>query len=268
MTRFAKVFAICFVSSALCTAVLCGQTFRILYPTVGQELMIGEIEVVAEIPPGITDVALGSSPSSGGARAGSASNRFRMSLNAVGPVQLILHGRTGNTYLTSTPVTIQVAVPPCTLQTNLGPGLLVLPYVGFQHSVQLYCLTNEISPNFQRRIAIQLSPEVVFTTSDPRIAVVNTGGLLTAHGKGSALLRAAFRGSFWEIPITVRSDRKGDLDLDNDIDQADINIVTGMLNQPASSAGDVRDINGDGKIDTVDLRQLVARCTRQRCSEQ
>lgn len=69
-----------------------------------------------------------------------------------------------------------------------------------------------------------------------------------------------------EVTITVPA--LGDIDGDGDVDQNDVNLVTATLNTPANGPNDLRDINGDMKIDALDARKLVNLCTRPRCATQ
>jgi hypothetical protein len=69
-----------------------------------------------------------------------------------------------------------------------------------------------------------------------------------------------------EVTITVPA--LGDLDGDGDVDQNDVNVVTAARNTPANGPNDLRDINGDLKIDALDARKLVTLCTRPRCAVQ
>ena len=68
------------------------------------------------------------------------------------------------------------------------------------------------------------------------------------------------------VKITVPT--LGDIDLDNDVDSSDLARITAVLNKPASGPNDLRDINGDMKIDALDSRKLVLLCTRPRCATQ
>jgi len=68
------------------------------------------------------------------------------------------------------------------------------------------------------------------------------------------------------VNITVPS--LGDIDLDGDVDSSDLSRITSILNKPANDSNDLRDINGDLKIDALDTRKLVLLCTRPRCATQ
>ena len=68
------------------------------------------------------------------------------------------------------------------------------------------------------------------------------------------------------VNITVPT--LGDIDLDGDVDNNDLSKITAVLNKPASGPKDLRDINGDLKLDALDTRKLVLLCTRPRCATQ
>ena len=57
-----------------------------------------------------------------------------------------------------------------------------------------------------------------------------------------------------------------DIDLDGDVDSADITLIRAGLGQTPVPA-DPRDANGDGKITVVDTRACVLRCTRPNCAQ-
>lgn len=68
------------------------------------------------------------------------------------------------------------------------------------------------------------------------------------------------------VNITVPT--LGDIDQDGDVDNNDLAKITVTLNKPASGPNDLRDLNGDMKIDALDSRKLVLLCTRPRCATQ
>lgn len=68
------------------------------------------------------------------------------------------------------------------------------------------------------------------------------------------------------VKITVPT--LGDIDLDGDVDNNDLSRITSTLNKPADGPNDLRDINGDMKLDALDTRKLVLLCTRSRCATQ
>lgn len=65
------------------------------------------------------------------------------------------------------------------------------------------------------------------------------------------------------VNITVPT--LGDIDQDGDVDNNDLAKITATLNKPANGPNDLRDLNGDMKLDA---RKLVLLCTRPRCATQ
>ena len=68
--------------------------------------------------------------------------------------------------------------------------------------------------------------------------------------------------------VNITVPRLGDIDQDDDVDNNDLSRITAMLNKPASNANDLRDINGDMTLNTLDARKLALLCTRPRCATQ
>lgn len=69
-----------------------------------------------------------------------------------------------------------------------------------------------------------------------------------------------------EVEITVPP--LGDIDLDGDVDNNDLNQILAARNKPASGPNDLRDLDGNLKIDALDARKLTTLCTRSRCATQ
>lgn len=69
-----------------------------------------------------------------------------------------------------------------------------------------------------------------------------------------------------DVVITVPM--LGDMDLDNDVDTLDLNEVLARRNTAADGPNDIRDINGDRRIDVLDARVLTTLCSRVRCAVQ
>jgi predicted extracellular nuclease len=62
--------------------------------------------------------------------------------------------------------------------------------------------------------------------------------------------------------------KPGDVDRDGDIDRTDIDAISAARDSPANGPYDPRDMNGDGRIDALDVRLATNACTRARCSVQ
>ncbi len=68
--------------------------------------------------------------------------------------------------------------------------------------------------------------------------------------------------------VFITVPKLGDLDQDGDVDNADLNSLMTARNTPANGPNDLRDLNGDLKIDALDARKLTLLCTRPRCATQ
>jgi hypothetical protein len=68
--------------------------------------------------------------------------------------------------------------------------------------------------------------------------------------------------------VTIVVPRLGDVDLDGDVDQNDLNAIVARRNTPADSVNDVKDLDGNGVIDALDARIVATLCTRARCAVQ
>jgi len=83
-----------------------------------------------------------------------------------------------------------------------------------------------------------------------------------------AALVAALPASMIATPVAAQqyTPRVCDIDLDGDIDKADLLLIRAALNTPAAP-GDPRDANEDGRINVADARFCQLVCTRANCAE-
>lgn len=66
--------------------------------------------------------------------------------------------------------------------------------------------------------------------------------------------------------VRIMAPKFGDIDLDGDVDRNDLILILASRNTVANGPNDLRDLNGDRRIDVLDARILVTRCTRSRCA--
>ncbi len=65
--------------------------------------------------------------------------------------------------------------------------------------------------------------------------------------------------------ITITVPTLGDIDLDGDVDKDDLRLIRAAKGEPADGPNDLRDLNGDGKITSRDVRKARRLCTRRAC---
>lgn len=130
---------------------------------------------------------------------------------------------------------------------------------------------DSVSPSFylentERRTFDLSLTDLKIQTSD-NLAILNGEVVALSHGDG--WIAASFGDKSILVPVFVPLLRRGDLNGDEVVDESDIYVFRSRpLNVPAKSSSDARDLNGDGKIDALDLRVLTTLCTRPRCATQ
>jgi Abnormal spindle-like microcephaly-assoc'd, ASPM-SPD-2-Hydin/Galactose oxidase, central domain/Bacterial TSP3 repeat len=67
------------------------------------------------------------------------------------------------------------------------------------------------------------------------------------------------------VSVTITVPNLGDIDVDGDVDVDDLHRVNSAMNTNANGPNDLRDLNGDGRIDGKDVAELAKRCTRPGC---
>ncbi len=117
---------------------------------------------------------------------------------------------------------------------------------------------------------LTMSPTfLAFVSSNPSIASVDANGVVTGQGPGQTQITVSYSGSTnisTTINVQVLGGKRGDLNGDGQIDIADINILTSLLNTPAAGPNDSHDVNHDGVVNALDSRILVTLCTYPRCA--
>lgn len=157
---------------------------------------------------------------------------------------------------------------PVSLRINSGysfESLLVEPlavelrYAGDRAALQVRGRTVE-----GRTVYLTKDTKLVGTIENNKIAAYEKGAVV-AVGPGSTTLRVGYAQHVVELPVTVASVKRGDLDADGDIDVDDLNEMQVWIGSVTRSLNDSRDLNGDGRIDALDMRVLTTLCTRTRC---
>lgn len=165
----------------------------------------------------------------------------------------------------SKPALINIDASPSTDQSvailEFIPSGISFFYVGEQTQVPVYAKFTDGSS-----IMVNRSTRFRVSSDNPSVATINSDGVVTAVGPGTANLVASFGGGSAIAPVVVPNNIRGDFDGNGIIDSNDINILKTYLNTIANGPNDARDLNHDGKIDALDLRILTTMCTYPRCA--
>lgn len=99
--------------------------------------------------------------------------------------------------------------------------------------------------------------------------IVNLLPMLASDGHLDVLLADDSSLDYSELTVTytMPGAAAGDLNNDAAIDRDDVNILLLSLNTLASGPTDPRDLDHDGRITALDVRKLVAACTRPLCGK-
>jgi hypothetical protein len=95
-------------------------------------------------------------------------------------------------------------------------------------------------------------------TFTPAATVIYTFSLTVGDGAAQSL----------PATVDISVPALGDIDGDGDVDRNDLNIVVAARNTPASGPNDLRDLDGNLRVDALDARRLTVLCSRPRCATQ
>jgi hypothetical protein len=160
----------------------------------------------------------------------------------------------------SAPLTVDVE--PTAPVSIFADSQVNLRFVGDSRAITAFAKTSSGGA-----FEITSSPELLWTSANPSVARIDSGGVVTGVGPGSTTVQLQYQGKLSaSVPITVPARAPGDLDGSGRIDIDDVNILNMSLNSPASGPNDARDLNHDGRIDALDARILTTLCTYPRCA--
>lgn len=181
-----------------------------------------------------------------------------------GPLKLLAMGLKGESSVISEPTTIHVEQPLANLASiTASRRSIPFSYIGSQLPVIVSAtFLDGTTANITR------SPRTIYSSSNANVVRIEAGGLVTAVGPGNATVDIGYGNKTFSIAASVPTNRSGDLNGDNEVDNDDVNVLTLSLNTLSTGPSDARDLNRDGKIDALDARLLTALCTRPRCATQ
>lgn len=119
-----------------------------------------------------------------------------------------------------------------------------------------------------RTVSFGSGNDLTIISSDPNVVIVDTSGNVTAVGAGEANVVVRFGSVTATVPLVVVATVRGDFTMNQFVDMQDMNVLQAALNTVARKPVDARDLNGDGKIDALDLRILTTLCSKPRCASE
>lgn len=174
-----------------------------------------------------------------------------------------LGAATDGSYLSSSPVTIDVEPTGTVTSLQILPGIINFNFPGDQLPL---AVVGSLSTGDST--ILTYSTLIQYSSSNTAVAQVSAGGIVTAVGPGTATITVSGPASPFIIPVFVSKSTRGDLNGDGRIDMDDVNILRAALNIVCVGSLDARDLNGDGIIDAEDVRVLMTLCTYQACASQ
>ncbi|CAN7771299.1 dockerin type I repeat-containing protein [Pseudorhodoferax sp. LjRoot39] len=109
--------------------------------------------------------------------------------------------------------------------------------------------------------------KISYSSNAPNIASIEPSGALVALAPGNAVFTISYKNFAAIVNVVVAQQKlRGDFNGDDSIDVDDINYLNSYLNQSATGTQDARDLNGDGKINALDVRVLTTICSKSRCA--
>jgi hypothetical protein len=152
---------------------------------------------------------------------------------------------------------ITVDIEPGTAPTSISfqQPLVAFGYVGEQQKIGVTATFADGST-----LDVSKSTQLSFTSGNTTLVSVDATGLITGLGPGNATVTAAFGGATATLQTVGPTTVKGDLDGDGLVTLDDLLFLESMVGQPPTGPNDARDLNGDGKIDYLDVQALLTAC--------
>jgi hypothetical protein len=176
--------------------------------------------------------------------------------DVIGPRSLFAVGLIGNeTVVFSPPITVDIE--PSTPPTNISfqQPLVAFGYVGQQESVGVTAAFSNGST-----LDISNSTQLTFVSANPGVVSVGAIGLMTSVLPGNTSIKVTFGKLTATLETVGPSGVKGDLDGDGIVTVQDLLLLEAMVGSTPTGANDARDLNGDGKIDNLDVQALLTLC--------
>jgi len=264
MSRASFLFAIrAFLAAVLsfaCVATAHAQQVSITSPTNGSTYAPGStINVTATVTGGVViGVKVGAQDM--GMTTYQLTAPYTLSLpvpsKVIGPRNLVAVGLIANeTIVFSPPVSVDIEPSAIPTAINFQQSLVAFGYAGQQQRVGVTATFADGST-----LDITKSTQLTFASANPSLVSVDSTGLMTGLAPGTGSVTASYQGLNTTLQTVGPTGVKGDLNGDGLVTREDLFLLELALGNTPTGPNDARDINGDGKIDSLDLQALLTAC--------
>lgn len=174
----------------------------------------------------------------------------------IGLKNLFAVGLVANETVIVSPV-ISIDVEPGAVPTAISfqQSMVTFGYVGQQRRIGVTASFADGST-----LDISQSSQITFSSDTPSVVSVDPTGLMTANGPGIAHIAVTDGTLTATMQAIGPTAIKGDLNGDGVVNSDDLFLLESMLGSTLTGPNDARDINGDGKIDILDVQALLTLC--------
>jgi uncharacterized protein YjdB len=152
---------------------------------------------------------------------------------------------------TSQAVTIDVELSGSVATIALEPTSITFQYPGSR--VNLRALGTMLAG---ASLDITRSSKIVYVSDNESVAVVNSLGKVVAVGAGICNITATYEDKKFSVSVSVPAVVRGDLNGDGKVDDVDLAWLRSWVSHPVNGPNDARDLNHDGRIDQKDIEIL------------
>jgi len=264
MNRKHIVFCIEVLSAFLlvlgCGSYADAQQVTITSPANGTVYAPGATINVTATVSGVTVLGVEAGAQDIGTSAYSFAAPYAMSLTVpsgiVGPKNLFAIGLVASDTAVFSPI-VTIDIEPSTPPTAIAfqQSLAAFGYVGQQQRVGVTATFGDASV-----LDLSKSTKISFTSGNPSVVSVDPTGLMTSLAPGNTTVKVSYGGLTATLLTAGPTSVKGDLNGDGLVTLDDLLLLENSLGSTPTGLNDARDINGDGKIDSLDVQALLARC--------
>jgi hypothetical protein len=181
---------------------------------------------------------------------------FAVPTGIVGPRNVFAAGLIADETAVFSPI-ITVDVEPAAAPTSMR---FQLPLVAFGYAGQQQRIGVIATFADGSSLDVTNSTQLKFASGSPTLVSVGATGIMTALAPGNGTVTATFGSATATLQTVGPTTIKGDLNGDGFVTVDDLYLLENMLGSTPTGPNDARDLNGDGKINNLDVQVLLAGC--------